>query len=459
MNLPNLHPDAERVLKGYQVTPARQLLRALQQGTREWGYPGGVDLSDVGTGKSFIDTAAAVSTGKMLNVLCPSVGISGWENTLSKFGARTNFIGTYEAVRGNWRPEVGKAEGRFFRWRNPADIILILDEAQIVKGQNTLTTAMVGGAIIQNIPIIAASATLATSPTEMRIAGRITGLHKGGASWKEWLLAHGCFWSEEDQRWVFRSRRFAHVMDEINDILIPERGCRVRKADLGERPPSIIEPLGLEVPEGKKLSDDWKKLNEKIEWMEQQEDDAGRPKFTREAIVNTRRAGRTKIWRAAEMALVPAVADRIKQCLNEGKSVVVFFSYTESRLRMAKIFNTTNGFYGGQNKKLRKKIEAEFQANRIHLLLCNIGAGGASISLHDTTGERPRETFIFPTDNAVKMGQAPGRVDRLDVMTPSRQWIPFVKGSMMEAMIKQTAEKLRRMSKLNDGDGQQKLAA
>lgn len=457
MQLPALHPAAERLLKEYQRTPSRQLLRALQHGEEEWSYPGAVDLSDVGTGKSWMDTAAAVSTGRKLVVLCPSVGIAGWEKTINAFGTEAHFIGTYEAVRGNWRPEVGKAEGKFFHWQQANEIVLILDEAQIVKGHNTLTTAMVGGAILQRIPIIAASATLATSPTELRIAGRITGLHQGGRSWKDWLLSHGCFFDDQDQRWVFRSRRFAHVMDEINDILIPERGCRVCKSDMGDRPESKIEPLPLEVPEGKDIAKRWAELQQKVEWMERETDERGRPKFAPEAIRNTRRAGRTKIWKAAEIALVPAVAALVKQCLNDGKSVVVFFSYTESRMRMGKLLGSKAGFFGGQNAKVRKQYEAEFQANRLHLLLCNIGAGGASVSLHDTTGERPREAFIFPSDNFVKMGQAPGRIDRLDVQTPSIQWIPFIKGSMMEGIIKTTAEKLRRLSKLNDGDGQRKF--
>lgn len=449
----HISDDLKRSLRPYQATPAGQLVRALQMGAAEWGYSGAVDLSDVGTGKSYMDTAAALSTGRRPIVLCPSVGVPGWEACLKHFNAEARHIGTYEAVRGNYRPHVGQFEGAYFRWKHPAESVLILDEAQIVKGHNSMTTAAVGGAIMQGIPIIAASATLATSPLEMRIAGRITGLHQGGADWKRWMQAAGCYYDEEAERWKWNHRHHAGILDDIHHTLIPWRGCRLRKADLGERPGTHIKTRAVDIPEAVQINKEWKEHQEKIAFMKANPD-----RFSREVIRATQYKGRMALWRRSEVALVPHVAPLVKACLAEGKAVVCFFNFNESRKLMGKLLNTKDGFYGGQTINQRQKIMAAFQANRIWVLLNNIGAGGASCSLHDLTGDRPRESFIFASDNPVKMGQAPGRIDRDGGKTESNQWIVHIQGGVMESIVKNVMRRMRQMETLNDGTGQRRFS-
>lgn len=449
MKLPTLPDSISRELRDYQKQPAAQILRALQNGATEWGYAGAVDLSAVGIGKSYIDLAAALATGKTPVILCPVVGVQGWRSVLDRFGASARYVGSYEAIRGGYRREIGEFSGGRFHWKTPQDIILILDEAQYVKGQDSLTTHTIGGAIWDRIPIIAASATMAHNPLDLRIAGRITGLHTGGKNWLEFIRARGCYEDiNEPGRWIWGRQGVnrEQIMDDIHRILIPARGCRVRKSDMGAQPGTTIQLLPLaNVPEAAAIEQEWTDLDAKIKHMER----AGT--YPRDVITNTRRAGRMKIWKKTELALVPIVAERVKACLAQGKSVVVFFSFTQSREAMGRILKTRAGFYGGQTPKQRAQWQAEFQANREHVLLCNIGSGGASVSLQDLTGERPRETFIFPTDNPVKMGQAPGRVDRNGGQTHSLQWIPCIAGGFSQRMVESTARKLADGAIFNDG--------
>lgn len=453
MTLPGLHEDLERLLRAYQVTPARQLLRALLCGPSEWGYSGAVDLSDVGVGKSYMDAAAALSTGRRPIVLCPVVGKEGWARTFKALGREPLFIGSYEAVRGGWRSDVATLEGRFFKWKNTRDAIIIMDEAQKVKGDQSMTTALLGGAIMAQIPIIAASATMGCSPVDLRIAGRVTGLHNGGADWRRFLLENGCWLDEEENppRWKFNPR-FSHVLDDINNILIPQRGCRVRKADMGEQPGTTITPLEIDAKEAPALLEEWKELQDKLRGMRANPD-----RFNADVIRGVKRAAEIRLWKKYEMAMVKPVAARVKACLDEGKSVVVFFSFTPSRVAMGKILKTKDGFFGGQSKNQRARIEAEFQANRIHVLLCNIKAASSSVSLHDLTGERPRETFIFPSNNPDAMGQAPGRVDRQGGQTHSQQWIPYIPSPFMNNLLKMSMAKQKRMETLNNGGPQQRF--
>jgi hypothetical protein len=433
------------ILRPYQKQPCSQLVRALTHGEREWGYPGAVDMSDLGTGKTFVDLAAMAEIRRKVAVLCPVAGMEGWRNAFSLFGIEPHFIGSYEAVRGNWRPEVGKFGDQFFEWESPQDIGIILDEAQMVKAGDNITAAVAGGAIRQRIPIIAASATLAISPLELRIAGRITGLHQGGKDWQRFMEQNCCYYNREEERWWF-DRHATHVLSDLRRVLIPQRGCRMRKAEVApDHAGSTITVLPIDCPEAPAIEVAW----EKVEWLIQRMENSGKP---RQMVQNMRRAGRMRVWKQSEMALVQSIAERIKADIADGKSVVCFFSFTESREAMGSILGTQAGIYGGLSPKKRNAYVADFQANKIHVLLCNIGAGGASVSLHDTTGERPRVSYIFPSDRHVAAGQAVGRIDRIGGRSHAVQWIPCVRGTLSERMVESTAAKLSRLKILNDGE-------
>jgi hypothetical protein len=431
------------LLYDYQKSHAAQLLRALQNGEREWGYPGAVDMSDVGTGKTAVDLAAALATGRKVAVLCPVVGISGWQKMFQHFGAEPYHIGSYEAVRGNWREGIGKFEGDYFKWENPQDIVLIADEAQITRNMDSITTACIGGAIRQKIPMICASATLALSPLELRIAGRITGLHRGGEDWIRFMRENGGRYEPDENRWWWNKYEIEKLAD-IHKILIPQRGCRMKKSDIGDHPGTTIEVLPFFVEEAQAIENEWNKIESQVRRMEM----SG---CKREVILNVRRGGRMRVWKKSEMALVPHVCARIKDDLAAGNSVTAFFSFTESRELAGTILGTNNGFFGGQNPKKRKELIDKFQSNEIHVLLSNIGAGGASVSIHDTTGDRPRIAYIFPTDQPVKMGQAIGRIDRSGGKTHAHQYIPCVAGGISQRMVESCARKLEQLAVLNDG--------
>ena len=120
------------------------------------------------TGKTAMSMAAALATGREIGVLCPVVGRAGWER-FRHFGAQNP---------GFWRPtrpflrrlasgDRQQARDGNFWWKKPEDLILILDEAQAVRHDTSLTFEVCDNAIRQQIPMVIASA-IATSPIEMR---------------------------------------------------------------------------------------------------------------------------------------------------------------------------------------------------------------------------------------------------------------------------------------------------
>lgn len=788
--LPDLPSAIEAKLRGYQITPAKQIYRALMKGREEWGYPGAVDFSDMGTGKTFQTLAASIATGKDVAVLCPTVGSAGWQRAFDHFGITPHFVSTYEAVRGGFRNHIATMDGAGkFTWKNPNEIVLILDEAQacfpkgtliatelgplpidyivenklsirvktwnfihnvvcyrsvtnwfvnpptplvkvhhehgevtctgghkfwtqnrgwvpaseltqddtlqiLLKGiceeqveshvlqsdmlrqtqsgqisrndkdiwkadgpisegcqrpsgadvltmqsgllrmelpqaalllsqvphrgkngdgshalpntgtktktlcedefkqsneearcvgenekivtgpdvfipwrqravnqaaisfsdgawasdgicnmhgsthsaelpecseslqggycrssgeacnrggridpqaaqmeilgqaqdcnikfarvvsvevlesaggrrftqgssgdslydfeveethcyyasgvlvhncrhDDTLTVRCCSAAIRQGIPIIVASATIATSPLEMRFAGRIVGLHGGEDDWHRWLINHGCEKRGQSYKWDGK----AHHLQRINTQLFPWRGARVRKQDLGDEcPETIIETLPMHIPEAARIEQEWRDTEEMLNRLARQMSGAQLKMKEQQAHM--------KMWQRCEMALVPHLAERIKNDVKEGNSVAVFMSFNESRIQLSKLLNTTAGFYGGQPLAKRQYWEKEFQADRQHILVNNIGAGGASVSLHDVNGWRARIAYILPTDHVIKLEQATGRVDRVGGKSLSRQYIPFVAGSMTEKMIARTRRKMANIATINDG--------
>ncbi len=428
-------------LRPYQAEPAAQLLRALRHGKAEWGYPGAVDLSDMGTGKTYMALAAALATGRAVGVICPPVGRGGWERAFAHFGAEAHFISTYEAVRGSWRPEIaGPGPDGEFRWRNPTELLIILDEAQALRHDDTLTSRTFSAAVRQGVPIIMASATLALSPLELRYAGRIVGLHKGGQDWERFVAEHGCLKTRGAWKWSGRMSD----LQKVHGQLFPWRGCRVRKEELGDAcPETEISLLPVVTINAAAIDREWRECMDTADTL--------RRFGNTEAALATQRRSRMKIWQKCEHAMIPEMVRVAKSELAEGRSVPIFCNFTDTRQELGRQLNTKAGFYGGQNLETRQFYEREFQANRIHVLISNIGSGGASVSLHDLTGDRPRTAIIFPTDNPVHMTQATGRVDRVGGMTTSRQYIPFLAGTNMEAMVKRIRDKMRQISTLNDG--------
>ncbi len=438
--LPPLPGELEGKLRPYQVTPARQLFRALAQGKEEWGYPGAVDFSDMGTGKTYMDLAAALATGRSVIVLCPVVGKAGWERAFAHFGADPHFIGTYEGLRSGNRPTVveQRPDGEFV-WKNHGEIILILDEAQALRHDVTLNVKLCSAAVRQGIPILAASATIAIDPREFRFAGRIVGLHDGAQDWVRFLASHGCTKAPNSSTWKWDGD-FSGLA-RINARLFPRRGARVRKQDLGEEcPETEINVLPIRCEAGDRIAALWRDTERHLE----------RLRGTRHYEMEFRRC-RMRIWQASEMALAEPIAQRMRQDVRDGRSVCAFVSFTGTRQAMARILNTHAGFYGGQPLKRRQYFERQFQENREHILINQIGAGGASVSLHDLTGDRPRSAYIFPNDNPVYMRQATGRVDRVGGMTKSIQWIPCVAGTVSEKMVERARKKMLGFDTINDG--------
>ena len=451
LKLPELSEWIRGRLLPYQITPARQVLRALLNGRTEWGFPGAVNTSDTGLGKTFMTVAVYMALLEKnpeleLIVLCPPAARAEWMACFKHFGTPLGGIvlETYEAIRGNWRPElVGRDAGsKMFRWKSPRTKLLVMDEAHAVRHSDTLTFEVCAAAIAQGMMILAVSATLATSPLEFRFVGRIIGLHNGGKDWERFLYAHGCTKSRQGN-WSWR--KDPRDILKIHRTLFPSRGCRVTVEDTGGDAPET--EITLVTLGGGDAEEAFRRRREHVETvcmnLEREKGSAAAAAYRRSHV--------TKMWQDEECATAEAALPRMKAALARGESVVVFCNFDDSRKIVERGLNTTDGVHGKKAKHLRPRHVEDFQANRIRVLVNNFKSGGASISMHDKHGGFPRRSFLFINPNAVLMKQGFGRVARLEQKSKSHQEVIAFRGGITDGFSKQMRKKLANISTLNDG--------
>ena len=464
LDLPPLPNNLEDKLLPYQRQPARQIYRALTCGQKEYGYPGAWDLSDLGTGKTYQCLAAALATGRRVNVICTVSTIPSWQRAFRHFGATPGLVSNWEGLRmgTSWHVQAkteltaSKRNGPIsnaYQWRlDPDRDILLCDEAHNARTVGSLNQALVMAAMRTRVPIVAMSATLAVDPTHMRFSGRIIGLHQDKLSYMRFLQDHGCMRTGPgDYEWKFLGgRKGQHHLASISKRVIPMRGARVRKDDLGDAFPKTeiwAEPIRCDDTD--RIGAHWRKVQEMTEKLIQ----AG---MSVEAAERRLEKEYREGWQMSEMAKVPALAEMIREKVSEGYSVPVFMSFTASRERLLEALECTCTIHGGQQgKKGRAERQAAidaFQADEEYTIVVQIAAGGTGVDMHDIRGERPRFAIHLPNPRPDHVVQALGRVQRAGGLSASQQVVLYAEGTMEEQIVENIRRKARQINALNDGN-------
>jgi len=158
-----------------------------------------------------------------------------------------------------------------------------------------------------------------------------------------------------------------------------------------------------------------------------------------------------------------------REKLREGLSVLIFLNFIESLLMIEKAFLGEGKYIyerdGGtvdEQGKLKKVVslvkilgkqpsherancEHLFQTNKANLLLATLGAGAASISLHDVNGAYPRYSFVSMPWSCTELKQAFGRTDRVGSLSNSTYRILCCAGTIEEYVATKLNEKFVNM--------------
>jgi hypothetical protein len=429
--------------------PQQQHIETLVQAIRS--NHAAVDSSSTGTGKTLCASEVAKVLGYKMLVIAPKATLENWRRVAAEQEAGVLGVVNYEKLR-TGKTEFGFWKSGHFIFNIPAGTMLVFDEAHACKGLYTKNAKMMLAA--KGRPTLILSATLAENPTEMRALGFLLNLHRLH-DFYGWALKNGCGtnpWGALEFK--SKSKEAQRALDSLRRSIYPAKGHMMTRDDLREfftTNQIIYDPIefgsGAEI---KSLLDEVAEELQAIADKEAEERQAlaGNPA---EAMVKLTRA-RQKV----ELLKLPEMQDLVEERLSEGKSVAIFLNYNQSvralsdRLTKAGI---PHGLLWGleDHPTKRQRVIDDFQHDRVHVIICNIAAGGTGVNLHHTeTSERPREALISPNYNAKIMEQVFGRIDRAGAKSDTINRVLVAAGSVEEKVLEAVQIKIDNLRRLHN---------
>lgn len=434
-------------LRPWQVNSVSKLCSVI----KKWGC--GIDGSDVGVGKTYVACGVARELDMDILIVCPKAVMESWRRVIvNHFKLHGRLIGiiNYEMLR------MGKSESMIasyvknrkthveeFKWKIPKSTLIVWDESQKLKGAATQNSQVCLKALKDGYKMLFCSATNATNPLELRTVGMAIKLFENNRQYYQWLYAHGV----SKGRFGLQFNNNREVLKKLNKDIFVDRGVRLSRDTIPNFPESqiIAECYDMEEEAQRKINSIYDEMENELAQLQK--------KIKKEK--NDTATELTAILRArqkVELVKIPLFVEMIEDSLENGMSVVVFLNFTESLQALSKRLNTKCIVNGSVKDEQRQKNIDDFQSDKERVILINIAAGGAGLSLHDLNGKYPRISLISPSYSAVLMRQATGRIWRDSAKSKSIQKIVFVAKTVEERVCKTVNEKLTNMDLLNDGD-------
>lgn len=428
----------------YQVPSAFHVAKSIAK------FGSAVEASDTGTGKTYTAAAVARMLGLIPLVVCPKTVIPDWQRVLKSFGHKPHDVIGYEKLRaGNsphlkWSKKIGD-----FVWTVPENVLVIMDEAHRCKGQDSQNSKMMIAARRQGIYLLPMSATLATTPLEMRAVGYVLGLHNL-TNYFKWARDHGA----ETNEWGGLSfdaqdARNKAILFSLHKQIFPARGYRVRIDELGDQfPETQISALAVGLNGStSKLNRVYEEMAQAIANLNERTANYGSSIF---AIMLEAR-------QRAELLKAPAYEEMALDALEDGHSVCIFVNFTPTLELLVERLAKKKGLGisridGSQVGNEREESIAAFQSNKNRVIVCNIAAGGTGTNLHDLSGNHPRFSIISPNYSAVQLKQVFGRPWRQGGKSKSIQKVVFAAETIEEKACEAVRRKIGNLNLLNDGD-------
>ena len=430
--IPLLHPEG---LLEYQLTSVQMGVASMNK------YNRALLGHSTGVGKTFCALGIARELGKRIAVICPKPITTDWHRAAKMMGVEVFEICGWEWTKtgksqmGRWTDEKKKE----FRFMLPPDVMLIFDEVHRGKGEATQNAYLVRDSVVQNIPAIALSATIADDPTKLWALGQFLGLHQGGKDYFRFLSQNGC----RKTRFGMQFTGGHSVLKKLHSRIYPERGNRLRHSDLGDAfPETLIKAKAFDMDNAKKIANEYDDLCNRIEELRMQEN------FSANVL-----AEQTRARQRIEMLKAPAVAAMTRDLLEEGHSIFIAVNYTESRQWLMEELKTDCAIYGGQSDMERRGKIDSFQNDKSRVIIGQIQACREGLNLHDLNGNHSRVALIMPSPSIYDTKQVLGRVHRSGGKTKSIQYLVYAAGVPIEENICEKLDtKLKRLDVLADGE-------
>lgn len=403
-----------------------------------------LDCSDTGTGKTYTSLKTVLELGMRPGIICTKTGIADWKEVCNFYGLNPLFIINWESAKSTKFIYTKRVQDEYtgeynFKWLVPpnANVCIIFDEVHRANGEGTQNQKLLLGAA--DYPIIGLSATLADKLSKLRSIGILCGLFTDD-TFNDWLQEKGLF---KDNHNNWKSLQDKSNMLEINKLLFPAFGTRIRKADIPDFPDVQNIAKLYPVAGADKQNAAYMKLQKQIAELKAK---SGSDMQSKILVLSLRYKQLT------EHLKIPLLIELIKEKKEEGLSVAVFVNFSDTVIELKRKLKTNCFIVGGQKPEDRRRAIDDFQADNKHVIICNIKAGGIGISLHDIHGDRPRVALICPSDNATEILQAMGRIHRAGAKSKAINYLVYAARTVEEKIYKNMVEKIQTINTLNDGE-------
>ncbi len=441
--LPTYEVKNPEGLRPWQVPAVARLVASIQR------HGAAIDGSDTGVGKTYSAVAVARELGMRIAVVCPKAVITPWNKIIRKhFKMTPEFIMNYESIKTGKHKEIGKwvkvskvSTRERFEWTVHKNTLIIFDESHRLKGLNTQNSEIAIEAKKKGYSILCCSATNAINPIELKAVGFILGLYK--KNWSGFLREHDC--DKGRFGWQFNGDKT--VLAKLHGDLFLERGIRLKREDIPGFPECelIAEAYNIDESSESTIKNLYKEMDRELELLRIKSKNTAEYKIN--AMVVQLRARQQ-----AELLKVPLFVEMVEEAIEDGMSVAIFVNFSETINALAKRLNTRCIVWGENKGDERDKNIEAFQSDTSRVIIVNVKAGGAGLSLHDLNGAYPRMSIISPTPSAVDLRQVLGRIHRDGAKSKAVQKVVFVANTAEEETCERVKEKLENLDIINDGD-------
>ena len=416
------------------------------------------DQSETGTGKTYVAAWLAKNLNSPVVIVCPKVVIPSWTKVLSYFGIKAHCLINYEKLmRGNTEHlnfKDGKDNGPSDYVINfPKNSLVILDEVHKCKSATSKNSDFLIKLKMDGYKSLLLSATSATNPLEMKAFGFATTLHNL-VSYRQFITSSGAYAGRYGGFQIdLQSQKTVEAMSNIHNTLfnLYKVSSRMTRKMFDK-----IFPDNHVMADCFDMGTNTDKINRVYLQMEAE------MAALEESSINYSQhhfAIMTKARRMAELLKVPTMVEMIEDWYDEGISPVVFVNFTDTVEAIEKQLAKNSKFdgkiariVGGQSDKVRQNDIELFQSDVKRIMIANLAAGNAGVSLHDLIGNHPRGAIISPSYSAINLLQALGRIHRAEGKTTCIQKVMFAAGTIEVEACKRVQCKLNNLECLNDGD-------
>lgn len=427
----NIDINIQKKLIDYQILHVQNLSKCIKDNNIV------IDTSDTGCGKTYCALAACKQLNLEPIIFCPKTIISNWKRIAKIFDVKPLFVCNYETIR-NGKYYINEKRKdcpylryiktkKIFIWKNiTKKNIFIFDEVHFCRNKSTLNGKLLIS--VKNYKSMLLSATLIDDLKSFQIFTYLLG-------WCNDIRKTKSFLSSQTNK--FTNAKY------ICDKLYPNFASRIAISDLGDKfPDNSISVNSYDDDNVQLINDEYNRLKSYYKNLDKKMEDREK------SLLSDITFSRQKI----ELYKLGILVDLTNQYLENKYSVVIFVNFSKSIELLSELLNTKCIVWGRQSLEEREKNIRRFQKNKEKIIICNIQAGGQSISLHDENGGHPRVSLIIPSYSSTQLLQALGRIHRAGSKTPATQKIIFCSGTVEDHINERLEKKMAHLKDINDND-------